>query len=130
MTQQNVFSGAPSSNIRTPLCERLGIELPIISAGMGPISGPRLALPERTDVAGALIAHAVAELAAGGSEAIECWSPVHHSYRGVLRANGFLHRRRIVPLQAHPPSDSSAVMTFGDAPRAAIHVAIGDTDMV
>jgi len=31
------------TDIRTPLCERLGIELPIISAGMGPISGPRLA---------------------------------------------------------------------------------------
>ena len=69
-------------------------------------------------------------LAAGGSEAIECWSPIHHPYRGVLSANGFLHRRRIVPLEAHPPSDSSAVMTFGDDPRAAIHVAIGDTDMV
>lgn len=36
-------AGAPSTNIRTPLCERLGIELPIFSAGMGPISGPRLA---------------------------------------------------------------------------------------
>ena len=31
------------TNIRTPLCERLGIDVPIISAGMGPISGPRLA---------------------------------------------------------------------------------------
>ena len=44
MTQQAADSaGTPLSNIRTPLCERLGIELPIISAGMGPISGPRLA---------------------------------------------------------------------------------------
>jgi len=30
-------------SLRTPLCERLGIDLPIISAGMGPISGPKLA---------------------------------------------------------------------------------------
>ena len=44
MTQQAADSGgAPQSNIQTPLCERLGIALPIISAGMGPISGPRLA---------------------------------------------------------------------------------------
>ncbi len=28
--------------LRTPLCERLGIGLPIISAGMGPIAGPDL----------------------------------------------------------------------------------------
>ena len=28
--------------LRTPLCERLGIDLPIISAGMGPIAGPEL----------------------------------------------------------------------------------------
>ena len=89
-----------------------------------------LALPGRVDVAGALVGHAVSELAAGGSEAIECWSPVHHPYRDVLSANGFLHRRRMVPLQAHPPSDSNAVMTFGDDPLAAVHVAIGDTDMV
>ena len=31
------------TNIRTPLCKRLGIDLPIISAGMGPIAGPKLA---------------------------------------------------------------------------------------
>lgn len=31
-----------SSTIRTPLCDRLGIEVPIISAGMGPIAGPEL----------------------------------------------------------------------------------------
>ena len=31
-----------TSVLRTPLCERLGIELPIISAGMGPIAGPDL----------------------------------------------------------------------------------------
>lgn len=44
MTQQATDSSrVPSSNIRTPLCERLGIDLPIISAGMGPISGPTLA---------------------------------------------------------------------------------------
>lgn len=28
--------------LRTPLCERLGVEYPILSAGMGPISGPEL----------------------------------------------------------------------------------------
>ena len=28
--------------LKTPLCSRLGIELPIFSAGMGPIAGPEL----------------------------------------------------------------------------------------
>ncbi len=31
-----------SSVLRTPLCDHLGIDLPIISAGMGPIAGPDL----------------------------------------------------------------------------------------
>lgn len=31
-----------NSPIHTPLCDRLGIEVPIISAGMGPIAGPEL----------------------------------------------------------------------------------------
>lgn len=31
-----------ASLLTTPLCDRLGIEVPIISAGMGPISGPDL----------------------------------------------------------------------------------------
>lgn len=30
------------SKLHTPLCDRLGIEVPIISAGMGPIAGPDL----------------------------------------------------------------------------------------
>lgn len=29
--------------LRTPLCERLGIDVPIFSAGMGPVAGPELA---------------------------------------------------------------------------------------
>ena len=44
MTRQvNELGEAPSPNIRTRLCERLVIELPVISPGMGPIPGPRLA---------------------------------------------------------------------------------------
>jgi NAD(P)H-dependent flavin oxidoreductase YrpB (nitropropane dioxygenase family) len=35
-------SGVDTGILRTPLCDRLGIELPIISAGMGPIAGPEL----------------------------------------------------------------------------------------
>ena len=31
-----------SANLKTPLCEKLGIELPIICAGMGGTVGPEL----------------------------------------------------------------------------------------
>jgi NAD(P)H-dependent flavin oxidoreductase YrpB (nitropropane dioxygenase family) len=36
------MTGTVAETLHTPLCERLGIELPIISAGMGPIAGPEL----------------------------------------------------------------------------------------
>ncbi|MCP5027795.1 MAG: nitronate monooxygenase [Actinomycetia bacterium] len=31
-----------SASLRTPLCDRLGIDVPVISAGMGPLAGPEL----------------------------------------------------------------------------------------
>lgn len=36
------MTAAATDILRTPLCGQLGIELPIISAGMGPIAGPEL----------------------------------------------------------------------------------------
>ncbi len=32
-----------NKSVHTPLCDRLGIEVPILSAGMGPVAGPELA---------------------------------------------------------------------------------------
>lgn len=56
--------------LRTPLCERLDIELPIISAGMGPIAGPELV---------------AAVSNAGGLGVLGCTSMTPDEVRAVIR---------------------------------------------
>lgn len=56
--------------LRTPLCDRLGIDLPIISAGMGPIAGPELV---------------AAVSNAGGLGVLGCTSMAAEEVRAVIR---------------------------------------------
>jgi NAD(P)H-dependent flavin oxidoreductase YrpB (nitropropane dioxygenase family) len=56
--------------LRTPLCDRLGIALPIISAGMGPIAGPDLV---------------AAVSNAGGLGVLGCTSMTPDEVRSVIR---------------------------------------------
>ncbi|MEM7273085.1 MAG: nitronate monooxygenase [Actinomycetota bacterium] len=58
------------SRLHTPLCDRLGIDVPIISAGMGPVAGP------------ALVA-AVSN--AGGLGVLGCTSMTPEEVRAVIR---------------------------------------------
>ena len=59
-----------SSTLTTPLCERLGIDVPIISAGMGPIAGPDLV---------------AAVSNAGGLGVLGCTSMTPDEVRSVIR---------------------------------------------
>lgn len=59
-----------NSPIHTPLCDRLGIEVPIISAGMGPIAGPDLV---------------AAVSNAGGLGVLGCTSMSPEEVRSVIR---------------------------------------------
>jgi NAD(P)H-dependent flavin oxidoreductase YrpB (nitropropane dioxygenase family) len=59
-----------SQSIRTPLCDQLGIEVPIISAGMGPIAGPELV---------------AAVSNAGGLGVLGCTSMAADEVRAVIR---------------------------------------------
>jgi len=61
--------------LRTPLCDLLGIEYPVISAGMGPVGGGSRA------VALAELTAAVSN--AGGLGVIERRRPRRHRRRGV-----------------------------------------------
>jgi hypothetical protein len=89
-----------------------------------------LVMPGRPDVVDALVAHAVDVLEDGGVEEIECWSPHRHPYRAVLRARGFVHKRRTVPLVCRISIGRTERMTCGNDPRAAVHLTMGDTDIV
>lgn len=64
------MTGVDTGTLRTPLCERLGIELPIISAGMGPIAGPDLV---------------AAVSNAGGLGVLGCTSMTPDEVRAVIR---------------------------------------------
>ncbi len=59
-----------SPSLHTPLCDRLGIDVPIISAGMGPIAGPELV---------------AAVSNAGGLGVLGCTSMAPESVRTVIR---------------------------------------------
>ena len=61
---------ADTSVLRTPLCDRLGIDLPILSAGMGPIAGPELV---------------AAVSNAGGLGVLGCTSMTQDEMRAVIR---------------------------------------------
>lgn len=91
-----------------------------------------LALPGRTDVVRSLLGHAVDELAGEGKAAIECWLPREHPYRGVLEAQGFVHKRRSIDVSARAAREYAQTheMAFGADPKAAIHIALGDFDLV
>ena len=107
----------------------LGYIVSCVSRGRGYIAD-LLALPGRTEVADALIGRSVADLDNAGSSTIECWSPRHHPYRELWQAWGFSHRRREVPISMRHAREYVDDMPFRDDPKAAVHITIGDTDLV
>ncbi|MCI0849378.1 MAG: GNAT family N-acetyltransferase [Chloroflexi bacterium] len=107
----------------------LGYIVSCVSRGRGYIADV-LALPGRSEVAGALIGRAVADLDNAGLDTIECWSPRHHPYRDLWQAWGFSHRRREVPISMRHAREYADDMPFRDDPKAAVHITIGDTDLV
>ena len=91
-----------------------------------------LALPDRIDVAAALLSEAVAWLVAAGASKIESWLPQHHPYQPLFAGLGFQPRRRAVPFGLRPAQEYDATLDMGFAadPTAAIHISLGDTDLV
>lgn len=89
-----------------------------------------LALPSQPDVAESLVRSALARFREAAVSSVECWSPRHHPYRQGLRRAGFLCKRRDISLRAQPELRTPERLELLDDPLAAVHVAIGDTDMV
>jgi len=89
-----------------------------------------LALPDRLDALGSLVAEAVRHCDRAGLPVVRCWLPSHHPYREVLLRQGFAPRRpytrqRWGPLRA-PVSELGMLAD----PQAAFHFTMGDTDLV
>ena len=88
-----------------------------------------LALPDRDDVAHALIQDAMHLGRRAGSPAIRSWMLVNHPYHRLLLHNGFLPIRRIVR-PAFTDHGNTKDYGFMHDPHARIHIMLGDTDHI
>ena len=89
-----------------------------------------LALPERLDIVRALIAESLAFLrAARVSEAV-CALPKHHPYRSTLVEQGFTHKGHTIPFTCRATRPDELDLSLLQKPKAAVHLMLGDTDLV
>lgn len=88
-----------------------------------------LARPSRHDVVASLLRVALDHFRELGVSSVECWSPRTHPNRRELRRAGFLCKGRTVTLRAVQGRSSERLDLVSD-PVAAIHIAMGDTDLV
>lgn len=109
----------------------LGYVVVRMSHGRGYVADV-FALPERLDVVQSLVDAGVRDLDAAGASEIECWLPAHHPYWPAFRSAGFTHKRRTIPVSVRSSREYAAVfeMPFGGDPEAAIHITMGDSDLV
>lgn len=87
-----------------------------------------LALPDRPDVAAALLDEAIAHLAAMHVGRIDYWLPARHPYQALTRERGFTDKR-VVDISIFP-HNSAVDFTFLTDPSVPVHIAAGDTDLV
>jgi hypothetical protein len=91
-----------------------------------------LALPDRDDVAQALVTDALAWGRRAGLKTLVCWLPERHPYRHVLDGSGFVLRRLKTTMGYRAPGTAMPAeeLKFLAAPDARIHFMLGDTDTV
>lgn len=88
-----------------------------------------LALPGREDALEALVLEALFHFDAERASAVRCWLPTHHPYREVLAGHGFA-RRRIEKIRWGPLRTPASELAMLADPQAAIHLTMGDGDMI
>ena len=59
-----------------------------------------------------------------------CAAMRHHPYRVVLQEQGFRAKRRSIPLNYRQKSAQDRELAFLSDSKAALHVSLGDTDLV
>jgi hypothetical protein len=105
----------------------LGYSVLRINHGTGHIADV-LALPERLDVAAALIDDGVALLHDAGAASVECWTGEHHPYRELLARSGFM-KQHSIPLDGIIFTEKVRHdQLFRD--RLMVHYMAGDSDVI
>lgn len=89
-----------------------------------------LALPGRLDVVDALARDGAQQLRKPGTAAAECWLMANHPYAPVLSNAGFLGRRMREPPTFEPMSVPEREMTFLSGRDIAVHLTVGDMDII
>jgi hypothetical protein len=89
-----------------------------------------LTLPEREDVAQSLVSDALGYFRRTSVSSVRCWLPSHHPYREALLREGFLPKRRVKGLRYSTHRAPEELLEILTDPHEAVHVTIGDTDLV
>jgi GNAT superfamily N-acetyltransferase len=88
-----------------------------------------LVLPERLAAAGALVRRSLAYFRNAGVAEVVCGLPEHHPYGPLLTDEGFARKSHVIPLTCRPVREELD-LSFLQEPKAAVHLMLGDTDMV
>jgi GNAT superfamily N-acetyltransferase len=88
-----------------------------------------LTLPDKPDVARALIDDALAYFAESGVSRVDCWLPEVHPYRAILDDAGFAFRGTPTAVEIHI-RNPDVNLSFLSDPQATVHICAGDTDLI
>jgi len=88
-----------------------------------------LALPERADVVSALVRHSLTYFRKAGIAEVASALPKRHPYRSTLVQEGFTRTGHTVPFTARPLRPEVDVSLLQHR-KAAVHLMLGDTDLV
>ena len=94
----------------------------------GAVLGDLLVLPDRDDVAEALIADAITLAKERRSPFLRCWMPRSHPYRRLLTDFGFVQYQDPVRYYYRAHECDPAELDFLSAPEARIHFMTADSD--
>ena len=89
-----------------------------------------LALPERVDVAEALLDDAIAVARRAGSPTMRLWLQQSHPYAKAVRQRGFFDTDQRLRMLIRRMWADSPVLPFADDPNARVHAMLGDSDHV
>jgi GNAT superfamily N-acetyltransferase len=88
-----------------------------------------LALPDRLDVVRSLAAAALSRFRDAGVSEVICALPRRHPYRSVLAEQGFTRKGHAIPFTCRPNAPDIDLSLLQE-PKAAVHLMLGDTDLV
>ena len=94
----------------------------------GAVLGDLLVLPDRDDVARALIADAITLAKERRAPFLRCWMPRSHPYRRLLGGSGFIQYRTPLTFNYRPLECDPADLEFLQDPGARIHLMTADSD--